>query len=321
LWCIKHLVAVKKDKIYFTYDSDLIEDGLGAQLQRQFSILALANYLNVNFISQPIKQIAIHPLDAFKTPEEMKFLLVTINKLFMFEKPNFPARLEVLHVKKLDLKIILKVFLKVLLFKKEYVLQLCEVYKLVDCNPEIYRSIKKIDEDLQKRIFKINNLKKFDICVHIRQGVGGGLIYPGQKIPRELDLFYFLSLLKKLNPKDKDILILTDAPTDDYVFRPHEDQIHLWEDLPNFSNGVIKIKGQKIKEFFESHGIKIEIINGGDLLSSLLLMIECDILIMSQSSFSYVAALLNNKAEIFYPTSFWHPPLKKWNKVNIDEYA
>jgi hypothetical protein len=43
-------------------------------------------------------------------------------------------------------------------------------------------------------------------------------------------------------------------------------------------------------------------------------MVYADILVMSKSSFSYVAALLRDEGEVYY-TPFWHRPASKWIKI------
>ena len=44
-------------------------------------------------------------------------------------------------------------------------------------------------------------------------------------------------------------------------------------------------------------------------------MATSDALVMSRSSYSYVAALLNAKAIVVY-CPFWHSPLKDWVIIN-----
>ena len=47
-----------------------------------------------------------------------------------------------------------------------------------------------------------------------------------------------------------------------------------------------------------------------DIESSFQGMVSANILVTSRSSFSYMAALLND-GEVWYQP-FWHPPLKNW---------
>ncbi len=45
-------------------------------------------------------------------------------------------------------------------------------------------------------------------------------------------------------------------------------------------------------------------------------LVKADILVMAKSSFSYVAALLNEGIVIY--ERFWHKPLKSWVQANVD---
>ena len=314
LWFIvlRRLNRTKVSRIHLAYDSELVEDGLGAQIQRQMSIRALSHHLNVSFIPQPIRHIAIHPFDDFKTTEEMKLRLVDINKLFMFSENSFPKDAEVIRIGNLRLGKLTGITLRSLINRKKYVLKIAEAYSLVDSEVEMYRQIQKINVGALRSFVEERGIERSDICIHIRQGVGGKVIYPGQKVPRELDAGHFLSVLRSIEFKNKRIIVLTDAPEEDVLFFPQKDQIHLWENTPGFNNGVVTIKGQKLNHFFNTNGINVEVISGGDLLSSLLIMITCNTLIISRSSLSYVGALVNDRARIYYPPGFWHPPLRGW---------
>jgi hypothetical protein len=56
---------------------------------------------------------------------------------------------------------------------------------------------------------------------------------------------------------------------------------------------------------------QLRIIANGDAIEALNGMATADILIMSRSSFSYVAAILNRRGVIIYHP-FWHSPLPSW---------
>jgi hypothetical protein len=79
------LIDKNNPRISLSIDAELLEDGLGAQIQRQLSLKALAHFLNIEFIPTPIKQIAIHPLDNFKDLHEMRDFLNQVNDLFGFK--------------------------------------------------------------------------------------------------------------------------------------------------------------------------------------------------------------------------------------------
>lgn len=313
--CIKIILKYARGNLFLEYDADRVEDGLGAQLQRQLSISSLANFLRIGFIPRPLRQIAIHPLDSFQTVDEMKAKLTVINKLFMFDSVTKREPICTKILSQLNLVNLLVAGIRITIFKRDLVLRVSEAYRLVDSQPNMYLTHDKFNKGLLSQLVRDLSIPSADVCIHIRQGVGGKVIYPGQSISRELDLSYFLSIVEKWNLISGKIIVLTDAPENDLEFKPLIQQVHLWEGTPGFAGGVVKIQGQKIGAFFKANGVEVEVISGGDLLNTLLLMMTCKNLIISRSSLSYVAAILNEHASIFYPTGFWHPALPHWKQT------
>lgn len=312
---LRLLLGKQRDNFSLSFDAELIEDGLGAQLQRQLSIKALAGYLGARFIPVPLLQIAVHPLDDFKTTLEMKNFLTKVNDVFEFNKEITEDMGLTNKLTKLDLGALLRLTIQLRLHRHPLHVTVAEVYSLVDSFPDMYTKALS-DIELGSSVIKTyTDLVQSDICIHYRQGVGGKAIYPGQKISRELDPEYFLRILRSLDVKGKTISILTDAPEEDIKYYPDPLQSHLWVGTPGYKDGSVSIKGLKLREFFSRSGYEVQVISGGDLLSSLLMMIHCKTLLMSRSSLSYVAALLNHEGQIYYPPLFWHPPLGSWVKV------
>lgn len=72
---------------------------------------------------------------------------------------------------------------------------------------------------------------------------------------------------------------------------------------------------------FSKVGVKVFL--NGDALWTMRQLIEADVLIMSKSSFSYVAALISDGLKLYEP--FWHSPLTGWisrdRKGRFDEQA
>lgn len=309
------LLGNRRENFFISFNSALIEDGLGAQLQRQLSIKALASFLGVNFIPVPLLQIAMHPLDDFKSTDDMKKFLTKVNEIFGFNNVVVDGSRKNYIVDILNIRTLLQFVIRLRLFRQSLHVTVAEVYSLVDSNPDMY--LKALgDFQLNPQIYNFDQkLTQTDICIHYRQGVGGKAIYPGQKISRELDPEYFLSILNTMEANGKSISILTDAPEEDIKFYPDPLQSHLWVGTPGYKDGSVSIKGLNLQEFFSRSGYEVQVISGGDLLSSLLMMVQCKSLLMSRSSLSYVAALLNHEGQIYYPPRFWHPPLGSWVKV------
>jgi hypothetical protein len=316
LQAAKMLIGKDNNKISLSIDSKRLEDGLGAQLQRQLSVKALSNFLNIPFVPAPIEQIAIHPLDDFKTNEQMKNFINEVNELFNFSQHKFSENSKTLHVRILTIWNLIRFILLAKISDCMVEIKVLEAYSLVDASPQMYLTSLK-DFKLYPTSSRLaKQIVNEDICIHYRQGVGGNAVYPGQNISRELNPKYFISILNQLNTKGKTITVLTDAPEQDFDFVPSDAQAHLWIGTPNYADGKVRIKGQNLKNIFAESGYQVEVVNGGDLLTTLLSMVSCKTLLMSRSSLSYVAALLNSKAKVYYPPNFWHPPLSHWNKDN-----
>ena len=111
------------------------------------------------------------------------------------------------------------------------------------------------------------------------------------------------------------IRVLTDSPLTNSVYTIQKDQIELWINTPGYIDGTLRIKGQDIAHDLEASGLSVEVTVGGDPIESLAILQSAKILIMSRSSFSFVAALLNPDGKIFYPPDFWHPKQKSWKLI------
>jgi hypothetical protein len=141
-------------------------------------------------------------------------------------------------------------------------------------------------------------------------------IQKGEKIPRQIDLDYFVEILENIlltiAVRDPQITIFTDGPATDLEFIPLSSQEGLWENSTSFNDGVMGVVGLDLKNIFNRLGMKPRIMRGGDPLSVIQEMANSDILIMSRSSFSYVAGILNQSGNVYFPASFWHKPLANW---------
>jgi hypothetical protein len=293
-----------------SFASDRVFDGLGAQIQRQLSIEAFANFLNVIYIPTPLRHIAIHPLDDFQSTSEMEVFLDKVNSLFEFDTKS-PVTFEITHeLSKLTILRLLVIVFELRIRRKAVHLCVSEVYDIVDFLPDFYNG--RISSKRKLNDFcNLGSSSEF-VCIHYRQGVGGKVVYPGQKIPRELDITYFVGILSRLDLHGKRVFVITDAPQSTLIYRPITDQRYLWDGTPKFNNGEMSISGFDLTEAFRMNGFDVEVVSGGDLIEALKLMLTCNILIMSRSSLSYSAAILNKEATIYYPPGFWHPPMRDW---------
>ena len=314
LFC-RFLIVKNGPRISISLDSEKLEDGLGAQIQRQFSLKALAHYLRIDFSPTPIKQIAIHPLDNFTDVLLMQNFLDEVNELFHLKVQSESDNDSLVILGNLTIWKLLRIVVRARKTKTNTHLRVLEAYSLVDANPQIYVDSLSDFHLKAESLSDSHKVFKSDICIHYRQGAGGNAVYPGQKISRELNPQYFIDLLQRLDTKGKSIIVFTDAPVQDVEFKPEETQEHLWLGTPGYENGKVKIRGLDLKSIFAAAGFDVRVVIGGDLITTILSFVESRSLLMSRSSLSYVAALLNKGGNIYYPPNFWHPPLNRWIRV------
>ena len=141
-------------------------------------------------------------------------------------------------------------------------------------------------------------------------------LFHGQNSPRELPSEYFkrilMTIMAKSGIKFTNLVILTDSPLTDTLYKINPDQIPLWENTPGYKDGYLSIKGKDILGEFSDLNLKVSVIVGGDPIFSLGALQKAEYFIMSKSSFSYVAAILNSRGKIYFPSEFWHPKMRHW---------
>ena len=314
---ISPIIRIMSKRVYLRYDSELVHDGVGAQVQRIMAIAGLASYIQSNYEHTAISDVTTHPMDPF---QESKQRFEFLEKLNSHISPTdncskAPSSSVSIRIPSLKLNDLFFITLKSALLRQNYLVVTAEVYSIVDSLPFIYSNHRKF----LHINFSDNRSESLtrDVCVHFRRGVGGMALYHDQTIPRELPVSYYLNVLehvKALEPIDK-ITVLTDSPLLDTIYKVNADQIELWENTPGYGDGALHIKGKDIRGDFQTMNVEIEVLVGGDPIESLGILQSAKTLVMSKSSFSYVAALLNVDGRVYYPAGFWHPRQKHWTKT------
>jgi hypothetical protein len=310
------IIHVTKPKITLTYDSHSKPDGVGAQIQRVLAIKSLSSNLGMSYFHTPISSVAIHPLDPYQTDKQMKAFLERLNWTFNIESTQDIDELDTIKfaVQTLTFHNLCKAIFISIVRNKLVIISCVEPYRVSEFDPRIF----------EKTLAFLPNFKRaknegFHIAVHLRWGVGGMAIQKGEKISRQMELSYFVDLLHKilkgLTVNAVNITIYTDAPSGDLEFTPPPEQHTLWQNSTSFSDGKMSVVGLDLESQFARLDSKPKVLRGGDPLLVIQEMANSDILVMSRSSLSYVAGILNDSQNIYFPESFWHKPLAKWHIV------
>lgn len=310
-----------KPKIVLTYSNSLKPDGVGAQLQRIFAIRSLADTLGLGYKHTSISSVAVHPLDPYQTIEEMKIFVSRLNQEFLIKDSKFDYTVDLVdyEVRELTFSRLFLCILKCSIRKKQILIKCVEAYSIVERDPKIYS---KLIQFLPNYIPLHANAKT--LAIHYRRGVGGLSVQSGEKISREITSSYFVSISKKIMHQSMDkslrLVIYTDAPPNDLIFSPPPNQLNLWENSLRFNGGEMQIMGLDLEKIFENMSSSVEVVYGGDPLDVIKALASADHLVLSRSSFGYVAGLLNNHGEIYFPSEFWHIPKRGWKVITEVDY-
>ena len=271
--------------LYLKYN--IYVDGMGAQFQRIISILALAKKYNCQYIHESIKSFEHISNDATNYVE-------LIDEYFQIDKLNA----NITGIK----------FDNVEFFKGNTIIEQMEYYKeksknlnillildhaynIFDKKPNDYEIIMPLLREIKQTLYlpEYNKSNK-NIAIHIRRGD----VSQYSNNNRYVDLSCYQTIINKLADKYKngDLFIFTEISNNN---------------KEEFENFIIKNK---------NNNINIKLMADLDILLTLEYLIKADVLVMSKSSFSYIAGLYNNN-EIYY-MDFWHSKLDRWNSIELD---
>jgi hypothetical protein len=285
-------------------------DGLGAQLQRVIAVRGLAVFWGLSSWQPRIPKIAVHPLDGLDSDHSVDKYMNCVNALINGQ--ILDSGRDVRYVENLGFFAISVIYLRTLVKRKNVFLMISLPYRFVDSLPAIYSLGASNYREKLKQHITLRKVPK--IAIHQRWTTGSGVIQPGQKVSRNVSLERFKSVIEQRLEEFiiEEVLIFTDAPSQDIKFIPHKTSQESWKGTAGFDHKGIKVVGQSKLEI-ESVFPDASIMRGGNPLETLANLSTAKTIILSNSSFGYVAALLSSDSEVFLPKEFWHPPLEDWN--------
>ena len=310
------VLRFSRTRLVLSNDTHSKVDGAGAQIQRLLSLYSLSKEIKVGFLRQPFVDVSVHPLDPFQDDRSKADFVAQMNHLFELVEDCPVSESSRFSLQALNVWTLLKFSLLCLRSRSPIVLSVVEAYPITDHYPDIAYGV--VDSLPNWKVYadsRAQALQRPLIAIHYRQGVGGLVLYPGQKIPRELPPSYFYSqLINAFVDYDKNLTVhlFTDAPLDDMVYEPDVQQREHWESTPGFEKGLMQIQGNNLEAYFRDRKIDIAVHRGGNPLDAIAIMSKSDYLITSRSSLSYVAGLLNTSGSVVAADQFWHPSPTPW---------
>jgi hypothetical protein len=180
-------------------------------------------------------------------------------------------------------------------------------YPICDNNPIVYKCVSKLSPFLRK--FD----KLFRIAIHVRRGELL-LIEQQRMLPNSYYISTILQITKILSELSIEFIceLYTEVPSKRLIISPG----HYWINDKISQDTFLSPEMNSLEDFDAIPNLR-KFING-DPIEALEAMATADLLMMSRSSFSYVAAILNAEGIVIYHP-FWHSPLPEWIVATEDD--
>jgi hypothetical protein len=267
--------------LYLTYLKQT--DGMGSQYQRIIGIICLAMKYDCQYIHSHIDKME-------HLPDPCSEYLNNIEEFFQIQN-HFPTMNESVSfdsIINLDTNVTEAILLeyKNMAVSKNILLAIDHAYSMFDKNTQLYEIgmpfLNGIKKNIELPEYHIPGVK---IAIHIRRGD----VSTRMNVDRYVPLDYYQQIINKLSTSHENAQF--------FIFT--------------------EISPENASEFIDfqnaNKNISMKIIPDIDILTTLEYLIKADVLVMSKSSFSYVAGLYN-KNTVFY-MDFWHAKLDRWKTM------
>jgi hypothetical protein len=284
-----------------TYAGDKMQDGAGAQLQRIYGIYALSRALEVPYVHSPIEHLGYHGLLALQNNAPSSGLLSECNRVFRIPSDIEVPETSVIHdMQDADASAIEALKNAGGDGANFHLIRICLPYPVTDRDPETYRCVKAISP------FPYRRSEVFRLAIHVRRGeqyaIDSDRMLPNwyyvscalrfQEVLRMLDIPFVCELYTEVATKKFEVTPqhhgISGRMSENMTYHPGMSHLEDFDPVPNLERYI-----------------------NGDPIETLRRMATADALILSRSSFSYLAALLSqNCIVIYFP--FWHSAMKEW---------
>jgi len=316
-----------KPKLFLTYDNSLVLDGVGAQIQRIVSIYGVSRLVKAGYLHAPLidfdPQIFSDSTYAERLPDIEKWNSLFRSNLLPYVEANGDL---IFHTNSMGIR-----RLEILNFlsrfsKSRIICKMGNPRKITDEFPNILNSASELMSMPIDRINSVNENNDFKVVVHIRQGV----LALSQFKNRLLPLSHYENVLgtvtKILNTFGIQYQILIPQEIGQSTRLSIENSQVIQSMALDPDNGQVRVNNDgTVTLIHESLDLiatpilcKTRWLEPASAFSDFELMLNADLLIISKSSFSFLAGLINQKAiKIFAP--FWHSTPDDWfNAEDID---
>jgi hypothetical protein len=288
-------------RIVLTYNADASHEGAGTQLQRMYGIYALSRFLNVPYRHTPLRHVAYQGLSALQRNVIDPDYVDRLNRVFHIDSDlDASISLDCEKANTLSPQVIKQLASQSQ--SKPFLLALNTPTGITEHVPDCWNVCTSVSP------FSSTGIGPFRIALHVRWGdvliADSWRILPNdfyiQVALRTADVLRGLGIPYQIE-------LHTEVPTEESIILPEHHRTFELNHPVSVSPQMCRLHEFKVLPNFIAH------INE-DTITALSQLATADALVLSRSSFSFLAGILNKHGIVlYYP--FWHACPSSWLKV------
>ena len=302
-------------RLFLTYDNQAKQDGVGAQLQRIFGVYSICKRWGLGYIHTGLSGTVEELSHNIESAEKLDDLLSDVNSAFRFPSNQLPLKYKEIQVHNLSLRYLIEIYLRTLISREVVLLKVCLPYGLIEKFPDWYEFAGK---EFRNQKFESRGTSQNRVVIHIRHGYKPITGKNQASAPRFLPLEYYPLALREIFEsqalsQDTEVIVHTDIPESDGKWQPYQEEkiSELQQIGYEFSENKLEYKTIDLKnEYFKSYP-NLTVKYCAPILEALQDMYTAEYLLMSRSSFSYIAGIINPR-NVYIPRQHGHAKLSRW---------
>lgn len=298
--------------VALTYSNDRFLDGAGAQLHRSYNIYALSRFLDVSYVHSPIKELGYYGLSALERNEALPEIVTRYNDVFSISSDvTLPPAFFLYDFVRTDLDFLSNLKNAAKGRNEFHLVRIVFSDALIGIHPPMLRYIKEVSP------FEKPASSLFRIAIHVRRG--DLLIADSERmLPNSFYISVALQIIETLHKLDIPFVceLYTELPSKTFVVTPDHHGMKNFSVIPGKPSKnrietsiVVDPQENQLEDFDVLPHLK-KFINT-DPIETMQGLATADLVLISRSCFSYLAALLNKKGIVVYHP-FWHAAPLEW---------
>jgi hypothetical protein len=299
-------------KLVLTYDNTRFTDGAGAQLQRIYGIYSISRLLGVSYLHSPLGRVGYQGLSALESNKASPRYHHEFNDLFQIKSDALPTddfdKIKLRDISTDILRQLVTLFDSQRTGGRPSLVQLALPYGIADRFPDCYEVCKQISPFVSS----VGEGRAVRVALHVRRGElfvldSDRMLPNGYYINVAQNVAHVLDALRL----DYQIELHTEVPNKEFIVQPNHHGISHRISAPITVSPLMC----RLDEFSVLPNLVLCL--NEPTIECLRKLATADIVVMSRSSFSYLAAILNKNGIILYHP-FWHHALSSWITVSPD---